>query len=261
MQAQLADLDRRIANLVDAIETGADPGPIMRQLAQRTAERDALAVRMATAAGPSSLSGTQIEAIAAELGGIAEALQHATTEERAAIYASLDIRIEYDDRSHQVRATSNLARVANRVGGPIRTRRPRSFCARSWPWQIEQPGEGSCARRPNQRTFTPSTSATRKSGSPVSTGQSSTNPAPSASSVSSKMQHFLSAASSPCNDPLEFAAPDHCLRNPLSRLERRHGHRLSTGNSRGGSWCRRSRSDHRVAVRAHAGPRHGRRPC
>ncbi|MDA8043692.1 MAG: recombinase family protein [Actinomycetota bacterium] len=117
MRSQLADLDRRIANLVDAVETGADPGPILRQLSQRTAERDALAVRMATAARPSTLSGTQIEAITAELGGIAEALQRATTEERAAIYASLDIRLDYDDRSHQVRATSNLARVANRVGG------------------------------------------------------------------------------------------------------------------------------------------------
>ena len=163
--------------------------------------------------------------------------------------------------SRLTRSFGELVGVQLGVGGAIRTRRPRSCSGPSWRWRGEQPGEGSCARRPNQRTFTPSTSATRKSGSPVSTGQSSTNPAPSASSVSSKMQHFLSAASSPCNDPLEFAAPDHCLRNPLSRLERRHGHRLSTGNSRGGSWCRRSRSDHRVAVRAHAGPRHGRRPC
>lgn len=69
-------------------------------------------VRIGTATRPSTLSGTQIEAVTVELGGITQALQHATTEERAAIYPSLDIRLEYDDRSHHVRATSNLARMA-----------------------------------------------------------------------------------------------------------------------------------------------------
>lgn len=66
------------------------------------------------------------------------------------------------------------------VGGPIRTRRPRWACGPSWRWRGGQSGEGRYTRRPSQRTATPSSSATRNSGSPVSTGQSSTDAAPAA---------------------------------------------------------------------------------
>ena len=70
--------------------------------------------------------------------------------------------------------------VSAGVGGMIRTRRPRACCGRSCRWRGEQPGEGRYARRPSQRTVTPSSSATRNSGSPVSTGQSSTDAAAAA---------------------------------------------------------------------------------
>jgi len=66
------------------------------------------------------------------------------------------------------------------VGGGIRTRPPRWCFGRSWRWQGEQPGERRYARRPSQRTITPSSSATRNAGSPVNTGQSSTDAAPAA---------------------------------------------------------------------------------
>jgi hypothetical protein len=117
LRAQLGDLDRRIANLVDAVETGSDPGPVMAQLAQRSAERDAIKVRLAAIAAPALLSEAQIARIVEELGGISEALKSATAKERAAIYESLDIRLVYDHRTNQVRATSNLARVVGGVGG------------------------------------------------------------------------------------------------------------------------------------------------
>ncbi len=111
LRAQLGDLDRRIANLVDAVETGNDRGPIMAQLAQRTAERDAIQVRLAAIAAPPVLTEQQIAVIVEELGGISKVLKSATAKERAAIYESLDIRLDYDHRTRQVRASSNLARV------------------------------------------------------------------------------------------------------------------------------------------------------
>lgn len=92
---------------------------LMKQLSQRSAEREALAVRMAASAASATLSRDQIAAITAELGAIANALQPATAEERVAIYGTLDSRLDYDDRTNQVQATSNLARVANRVGGGL----------------------------------------------------------------------------------------------------------------------------------------------
>ncbi len=59
-------------------------------------------------------------AFVGELGGIATILQQATPKERAAAYSALGLRLTYDDRTRQVRVTADLARVANRVGGPTR---------------------------------------------------------------------------------------------------------------------------------------------
>ena len=70
--------------------------------------------------------------------------------------------------------------VTTGVGRPIDTRRPRQCSGRSWRWWGEQSGEARYARRPSQRTVTPSSSGTRNSGSPVRTGQSSTDAAPAA---------------------------------------------------------------------------------
>ncbi len=106
MRARLVDLDRKIANLVVAIEDGGDAKLLTGQLAQRSAERDALKVRMITAE-PTFLTSEQITAIVQGLGGITEALKSATAQERAAIYESLAIRLTYDDRTNQIRATSD----------------------------------------------------------------------------------------------------------------------------------------------------------
>lgn len=116
MRAQLADLDRKIANLVAAIEDGGDTKLLTDQLTQRSAERDALKVRMVTAE-PRFLTSEQIATIVHGLGGVTEALKSATAQERAAIYESLAIRLTYDDRTNQVRATSDLGCVVGGVGG------------------------------------------------------------------------------------------------------------------------------------------------
>ena len=85
-----------------------------------------------------------------------------------------------DSRQLNMRARRPVGVGLSRVGEGIRTRRPRWCCTRSWRWRVEQPGEGRYVRCPSQRTVTPRSSATRNSGSPVSTGQSSTDAAPAA---------------------------------------------------------------------------------
>lgn len=115
--SQLSDLDRRINNLLDAVETGHDARPLVDQLTKRTAERDALKARLAATTGPTQLSAPQIDAIIRSLGGMAQVLERARPEERAAVYKALQIRLQYDDRRRQVRVTADLSRVAAGVGG------------------------------------------------------------------------------------------------------------------------------------------------
>ncbi|MGO9197990.1 MAG: hypothetical protein ACLQK4_12795 [Acidimicrobiales bacterium] len=73
--------------------------------------------RVAATVAPSTLTPGEIAALVEELGGISSILQEATPEERSAAYAALGLRLTYDDRTHQVRVTADLARVPNRVGG------------------------------------------------------------------------------------------------------------------------------------------------
>lgn len=118
--SQLRDLDRRINSLIAAIESGDEVAPLIAQLAKRTAERDALKVRLGSAAGPA-----QIDATLEALGGLTQVLQHATAQERAAVYHTLQIQMHYDDRARQVRVTADLSRVAGGVGGGTCNRGPR----------------------------------------------------------------------------------------------------------------------------------------
>lgn|GEM_PF-3309731 len=117
LHAQLGELDRKIAHLMDAIEAGGQVKVLLEQLARRSAERDALKARTAMAAGPSVLTPAQVTDILERLGGLTAALHEATVQERADVYAALGIRMTYDYRSHQLRVTADLARVAARVGG------------------------------------------------------------------------------------------------------------------------------------------------
>ncbi len=116
LRSQVSDLDAKISHLIAAIEAGGDPKLLAEQVSRRVAERDALRARQALQ-GANQLTEAQIAALMQELGGLAEALKEATPKERGAIYGALDLRLEYDDRTNQVRATSNLARVVEGVGG------------------------------------------------------------------------------------------------------------------------------------------------
>ena len=120
LRPQLGDLDRAIGNFLTATEVGGDSRLLTAELGRREAEREAMMVRLARAAG-TVMTKDQIEAIVRALGGIGGILRGATAIERVAAYQSLGLRMVYDDRSDQVRVTADLARVAGGVGGPNRT--------------------------------------------------------------------------------------------------------------------------------------------
>ena len=86
-------------------------------LRRRTAERDELRARLARTERPHVMSAAQISELVEQLGGLSAILGAATGAERADVYASLGLRLDYDPHLRQVKATADLSRVAGRVRG------------------------------------------------------------------------------------------------------------------------------------------------
>jgi site-specific DNA recombinase len=63
------------------------------------------------------MSAAQISELVGELGGLSAVLGAATGAERAHVYASLALRLDYDPYLRRVRATADLSRVAGCVRG------------------------------------------------------------------------------------------------------------------------------------------------
>lgn len=72
-------------------------------LRRRTAERDELKARLARVQQPSTMSAAQISTLVEELGGLAAILGQATATERAEVYASLGLHLDYHSLNQQVR--------------------------------------------------------------------------------------------------------------------------------------------------------------
>lgn len=69
------------------------------------------------------MSAAQISELVEDLGGLAAVLGEATGAERAQVYASLRLRLDYDPYLRRVTATADLSRVAGCViaASPLNT--------------------------------------------------------------------------------------------------------------------------------------------
>lgn len=117
LQRQLSEASRKVAALVTAVESGVAVEDLTAALRRRTAERDELKARLERAEKPLVMSAAQISELVEELGGLAAVLGEATGAERAQVYASLGLRLDYDPHPRRVTATADLSRVAGRVRG------------------------------------------------------------------------------------------------------------------------------------------------
>lgn len=117
LQRQLGEANRKVAALVNAVESGVAVEDLTAALRRRTAERDELRVRLERADRPLAMSAAQISELVEELGGLAAVLGEATGAERAQVYASLGLRLDYDPYLRRVKATADLSRVAGCVRG------------------------------------------------------------------------------------------------------------------------------------------------
>lgn len=114
---QLGDANSKVAALVTAVESGVAVEDLADALRRRTAERDELKARLERAEKPRAMSVEQISELVEELGGLLAVLGEATGGERAQVYASLGLRLDYDPHLRQVKATADLSRVAGCVRG------------------------------------------------------------------------------------------------------------------------------------------------
>ncbi len=120
--SRLADCDARINRLLNAIEEGAARELVIPRLQAVQNERARLEQSLGTRAARRTLSAREIGAWAEELGGLVKVLEGAEPKDRAAVCEALGINLVYTPGSGEkekatVRATAELARVAERVGG------------------------------------------------------------------------------------------------------------------------------------------------
>ena len=117
LRSQIAELDKRIANLISAIEMGGDLSALANQLARRSSERAGLEARIRQQGAGSTWTTVQMTTALDELGGLAELLPAADPQSRQRIYASLGLRLEYNHELKNIRATADKACVPGRVRG------------------------------------------------------------------------------------------------------------------------------------------------
>ncbi|BBZ67639.1 putative recombinase [Mycolicibacterium insubricum] len=117
VQREISDVNSKIAALVAAVESGVAVEDLTAALRRRTAERDELRARLERTERPHVMSAAEISELVEELGGLSVILGKATGAERAQVYASLGLRLDYDPHLRQVTATADLSRVARRVRG------------------------------------------------------------------------------------------------------------------------------------------------
>lgn len=114
---QLGEANSKVAALVAAVESGVAVEDLTDALRRRSAERDELKALLERVERPRAMSAAQITELVQELGGLAAVLGEATGAERAQVYASLGLRLDYDPHLRQVKATADLSRVAGCVRG------------------------------------------------------------------------------------------------------------------------------------------------
>ncbi|MEI2719950.1 recombinase family protein [Mycobacterium sp. 1245111.1] len=117
LQRELSEVNSKVAALVAAVESGVAVEDLTAALRRRTAERDELRARLERTERPHVMSAAQISQLVEELGGLSAILGAATGAERAQVYASLGLRLDYDPHLRRVTATADLSRVAGCVRG------------------------------------------------------------------------------------------------------------------------------------------------
>jgi site-specific DNA recombinase len=115
IRSRLNEVDRKIASLVGALESGVSVPEIAEQINRRSMERAGLEAQLRQAQGADKVTTQEMRKALEDLGGIATLLPSADPTLRSKLYASLGVRLEYDHQLKRVRATAETACVPGRV--------------------------------------------------------------------------------------------------------------------------------------------------
>jgi site-specific DNA recombinase len=100
---------------VAAVESGAEIAALTDQPSKRSAERAGIQAQLRGENSAERLTVVEMEKALADLGGIAEILPKTQPAMKAKLYASLGVRLEYDQVLKRIRATAEAACVPGRV--------------------------------------------------------------------------------------------------------------------------------------------------
>jgi len=100
---------------ITALEAGIAIEQLTDQLTRRTKEREGLQARIRLLDSKEQVSAEQMSRAITELGGLATVLASADPTERAKVYASLGIRLDYDHQAKTVKAQADQGCVFSRV--------------------------------------------------------------------------------------------------------------------------------------------------
>jgi site-specific DNA recombinase len=115
LKAKLAEMDRKIASLIEAVEAGADLPQITEQLNRRARERSGLEAELRALPRERLRGATELHRAMEQLGGMAKILATADSSAREKIYNSLGVRLEYDHAARRITVNATDACVHNRV--------------------------------------------------------------------------------------------------------------------------------------------------
>ncbi|CAN5576722.1 recombinase family protein [soil metagenome] len=115
LRQRIGEIDRKIKALLTAIENGTDIFVLTEQLSRRTREREGLLAQLRATDPAPRVTTEQIATALEDLGGISTVLAKADPADKAKLYGSLGIKLEYDYSKLLVRATAAAACVPERV--------------------------------------------------------------------------------------------------------------------------------------------------
>jgi hypothetical protein len=105
LREQLANVNRKISNLVDAIENADGSSDILtKKLAERSVERDRIQAELDRLTRRIELAEEDIRDLIEYVGGIAAALNAADRADKGLLYKELGLRLTYLPAANQLRA-------------------------------------------------------------------------------------------------------------------------------------------------------------
>jgi hypothetical protein len=126
LREEIGTCDQKLAQYRAAPDSGADPAAVGQWITETQARKLAAEARLRAAAGarpgPQRMTNEQIAATVTAIRDLMQALRHATTEDKAEIYAGLNLQLTYNPGGKTVNVRAEVGQIctkgsANHVGG------------------------------------------------------------------------------------------------------------------------------------------------